>query len=103
VFGLSFYENNADRLKLATISGVAPSVATIAAGDYPLSRPLYFYVKQAHLESVPGLRDYVAFFLSDQMSGEASPLADYGLIPAPDEEREAARTAFDAGDIMALD
>jgi len=100
VFGLSFYENNADRLKLASISGVTPSVEAISAGDYALSRPLYFYVKKAHLESVPGLKDYVTFFLSEEMIGPDSPLADYGLVPAPDGEREDQRAAFLAGQIM---
>jgi len=102
VFGLSFYENNADRLKIASVDGIVPTVESIASGQYPLSRPLYFYVKGAHLDQVAGLRDYVAFFLSDQMIGSDGPLADYGLIAAPDEEREAARADFAGGKIMTL-
>jgi len=102
VFGLSFYENNADRLKLATVDGVTPTVETIASAQYPLSRPLYFYVKGEHLDQVAGLRDYVTFFLSDQMVGPDGPLADYGLIAAPDEERQANRQDFAAGKILAL-
>jgi phosphate transport system substrate-binding protein len=93
VFGLSFYENNADKLKVATVGGVLPSVETVAKGEYPVSRPLFFYVKKAHLESVPGLKEYVEFFTSDQMIGPDSPLAEYGLIPAPDAEREEIRAA----------
>ena len=93
VFGLSFYENNADKLKVATVGGVLPSVDTVATGEYPVSRPLFFYVKKAHLESVPGLKEYVEFFTSDQMIGPDSPLAEYGLIPAPDAEREEIRAA----------
>lgn len=100
VFGLSFYENNADRLKVATIGGVAPSVETIASGDYPVSRPLFFYVKKAHLDSVPGLKEFVEFFTDDQMIGPDSPLADYGLIPAPDAEREDVRAAVAAWKAM---
>jgi len=103
VFGLSFYENNADRIKIATINGIAPSGQTIAAGDYPLSRPLYFYVKQAHLDLIPGLREYVEFFLSDQMVGPDGPLADYGLIPAPDRKRQEQREAFANAQIMLLE
>ena len=87
VFGLAFYENNADKLKVATVSGVVPSAETIAAGKYPVSRPLFFYVKKAHLGVVPGLKEYVEFFLSDQMIGPDSPLAEYGLVAAPDAER----------------
>lgn len=100
VFGLSFYENNADKLKVATVGGVTPSTETIAAGEYPVSRPLFFYVKKAHLGAVPGLREYVEFFLDDQMVGPESPLADYGLVPAPDAERQAQRDAFAAGETM---
>ncbi|MFC5387260.1 PstS family phosphate ABC transporter substrate-binding protein [Aquamicrobium segne] len=100
VFGLAFYENNADKLKVATVEGIAPSVETIAAGEYPVSRPLFFYVKNAHLDLVPGLKDYVTFFLSDEMVGPDSPLADYGLVAAPDAERDEQRAAFEAGKTM---
>ncbi|MFD2238436.1 substrate-binding domain-containing protein [Aureimonas populi] len=94
VFGLAFYEQNQDRLKVATIDGVTPSVESISTGEYPVSRPLYFYVKTAHLGVVPGLEDYVSFFLDDQMIGPDGPLAAYGLVPAPDAEREEYRAAF---------
>lgn len=100
VFGLSFYENNADKLKVATVSGIVPSTETIASGEYPVSRPLFFYVKKAHLGVIPGLKDYVEFFTSDDMIGPDSPLAEYGLVPAPDAEREEVRKAFTDGKIM---
>lgn len=100
VFGLAFYENNADKLKVATVGGITPSVETIAKGEYPVSRPLFFYVKKAHLGVVPGLKEYVDFFLDDQMVGPESPLAEYGLVAAPDAERAAQREAFDAGKTM---
>ncbi|MEI5678637.1 MULTISPECIES: PstS family phosphate ABC transporter substrate-binding protein [unclassified Mesorhizobium] len=100
VFGLSFYENNADKLKVATVEGIVPSTETIAKGEYPVSRPLYFYVKKAHLGVVPGLKEYVDFFLDDQMVGPESPLADYGLVAAPEGERKEQREAFDAGKTM---
>ena len=88
VFGLSFYENNTDKLKVATMSGVAPSVETVASGKYPVSRPLFFYVKKAHIGVIPGLREYVEFFTSDRMIGPRGPLAAYGLVPLPDSERK---------------
>jgi phosphate transport system substrate-binding protein len=97
VFGLAFYENNADKLKVATVKGVTPSTATIASGEYPVSRPLFFYVKKAHLGVVPGLKEYVQFFLDDQMVGPESPLAEYGLVAAPDAERQTQRDDFAAG------
>jgi phosphate transport system substrate-binding protein len=59
-------------------------VETISSGDYPISRPLYFYVKDAHLEVIPGLREYVQFFVSDDMAGPDGPLAQYGLVPDPE-------------------
>lgn len=100
VFGLAFYENNADKLKVATVKDVVPSTATIASGEYPVSRPLFFYVKKAHLGVVPGLKEYVEFFLDDQMIGPESPLATYGLVAASDAERQAQRDAFAAGKTM---
>ena len=100
VFGLAFYENNADKLKVATVNGVVPSTETIAAGEYPVSRPLFFYVKKAHLGVIPGLKEYVEFFLDEQMVGPEGPLAEYGLVPAPDAEREEIRTTVEAGKTM---
>jgi phosphate transport system substrate-binding protein len=84
VFGLSFYENNTAKLQVATMSDIAPSTETIASGEYPVSRPLYFYVKQAHFGMVPGLKEYAEFFVSDDIAGPGGPLADYGLVPDPD-------------------
>jgi phosphate transport system substrate-binding protein len=84
VFGLSFYQNNTDKLEVTTVSGVAPSVETISSGDYPISRPLYFYVKNAHLSVIPGLKEYVEFFVSDDMAGPEGALAQYGLVPDPE-------------------
>ncbi|MCX7670740.1 MAG: substrate-binding domain-containing protein [Anaerolineae bacterium] len=84
VFGLSFYENNMDKLRVATMNGVVPSVETISKGEYPVSRPLYFYVKKAHIGVIPGLKEYVEFFVSDEIAGPGGPLAAYGLVPDPE-------------------
>ena len=84
VFGLSFYENNTDKLQVATMSGVNPSTETIASGEYPVSRPLYFYVKNAHLGVIPGLQEYIEFFVSDEIAGPDGPLAAYGLVSDPE-------------------
>jgi len=86
VFGLSFYEQNRDTLKVASISGVTPSLDTIASGEYPVSRPLFFYVKGEHIGTVPGIEEFVQFFLSDGMAGAGGTLEAAGLIPAPAEE-----------------
>lgn len=84
VFGLSFYQNNTDKLQVATMGGVLPSVETIAKGEYPVSRPLYFYVKKAHIGVIPGLKEYVEFFMSDDIAGPNGPLAQYGLVSDPE-------------------
>jgi phosphate transport system substrate-binding protein len=84
VFGLSFYQNNTDKLKVGTMSGIVPSVETISTGDYPVSRPLYFYVKKAHIGVIPGLKEYIEFFVSDDMAGPDGPLAEYGLVSDPE-------------------
>ncbi len=84
VFGLAFYENNLDTLKVATMSGVEPSTETIASGDYPVSRPLYFYIKAAHIGVIPGLKEYAQFFVSDELAGPTGPLANYGLVSDPE-------------------
>ena len=74
VFGLSFYQNNTDKLRVATMNGVVPSVATISTAEYPVSRPLYFYVKKAHIGVIPGLKEYVTFFMSNEIAGPDGPL-----------------------------
>jgi phosphate transport system substrate-binding protein len=84
VFGLAFYENNTDKLKVATMSGVEPTVDTIASGEYPVSRPLFFYIKKAHIGVIPGLKEYAEFFVSDAIAGPRGPLAQYGLVSDPE-------------------
>ena len=98
VFGLSFYQNNTDKLRVATMDGVVPSTESIASGDYPISRPLYFYVKKAHLGVIPGLQEYIDFFVSDDMAGPDGPLSAYGLVPDP--ELAATQAAVAAGTPM---
>lgn len=87
VFGLSFYEANRDRIKVASMSGVEPNQDTIISGEYPVSRPLYIYVKGAHIGVIPGLQEYAQFHVSETMSGFGSVLESAGLIPLSDEER----------------
>ena len=65
----------------------------IAAGDYGVSRSLYFYVKKAHVGVVPGLQELLVEFTRDKASGEEGYLADKGLIPLSDDEREVVRSA----------
>jgi phosphate transport system substrate-binding protein len=87
VFGLSFYDQNRDRLQVATVSGVTPSLETIETGQYPVSRPLFFYIKDAHVGVIPGLLEYAQFFVANKMGGMGSPLEKAGLIPLNSKER----------------
>ncbi|WP_370244472.1 substrate-binding domain-containing protein, partial [Salipiger sp.] len=84
VFGRAFYENNTDKLKVATMSGVQPTTETIAEGEYPVSRPLFFYVKKAHIGVIPGLKEYAEFFVANEIAGPNGPLANYGLVSDPE-------------------
>ena len=90
IFGFSFLDQNSDKVKAAKINGVDVSFDAIADGSYPVSRPLFFYVKGEHLDSVSSLRPFVREFISDAAMGEDGYLADRGLIPMGRTERKAA-------------
>ena len=87
IFGFSFLDQNMEKVKGSLIDGVAPTFDAIANGDYPVSRPLYFYAKKAHVDVIPGLRGYLREFTSERAWGEEGYLSDRGLIPMPDAER----------------
>ncbi|MGB5624793.1 MAG: substrate-binding domain-containing protein [Woeseiaceae bacterium] len=87
IFGFSFLDQNMEKVKGAMVDGFAPTFDAIADGDYPVSRPLYFYVKKAHVDVIPGLRGYLREFTSERAWGEEGYLSDRGLIPMPHEER----------------
>jgi len=93
IFGFSFLDQNMEKVKGALIDGVAPTFDAIADGDYPVSRPLYFYAKKAHVDVIPGLRGFLREFSSERAWGEEGYLSDRGLIPMPDEERRAVAAA----------
>ena len=84
IFGFSFLDQNAAQLKGASVDGVAPTFETIASGDYPVSRSLFFYVKKEHVGTIPGIEEYVAEFTSDEAWGDEGYLAEKGLIPLPE-------------------
>lgn len=89
VFGFSFLDQNSDVLKGANVDGVEPTFDNIADGDYPVSRSLFFYVKNAHAGVVPGIREYTAEFMSEKAAGEDGYLVDKGLIPLPEDDFQA--------------
>jgi phosphate transport system substrate-binding protein len=81
IFGYSFLAENVDKLKGAVVDGVSPTFETIASGKYPASRPLFIYVKKAHINVIPGINEFIAEYMSDKAIGEEGYLADKGLIP----------------------
>ncbi len=87
IFGFSFLDQNMEKVKGSQVDGVAPTFDAIADGDYPVSRPLFFYAKKVHVDVIPGLRGYLREFTSERAWGEEGYLSDRGLIPMPDEER----------------
>ena len=89
IFGFSFLDQNKEKVKGAAIDGVIPTFDAIADASYPVSRPLYFYAKKAHVDVIPGLRGYLREFTSERAWGEEGYLSDRGLIPMPDAERRA--------------
>jgi phosphate transport system substrate-binding protein len=87
VFGFSFLDQNADKVQGSIIGNVAPTFEAIADGSYPVSRPLFFYVKKAHVGKIPGIAEYLAEFTADKAWGDEGYLVDKGMIPMPNQER----------------
>lgn len=97
IFGFSFLDQNAGKVKGLAVDGARPTFDTIADGSYEISRPLYFYVKKAHVDVIPGLRGFLREFTSERAWGEDGYLSYRGLIPLPEKER-----ADMAASVMAL-
>lgn len=94
IFGFSFLQNNADRVKGAVIDGVVPTFENIASGDYPVSRSLFFYVKTNHVGVVEGIVEYAEEFVNQ--AAPDGPLANIGLIPGGDADQDAMEDALNA-------
>ena len=86
IFGFSFLDQNADVVQGSKVNGEDPTFENIAVGAYPVSRPLYFYAKKAHVGTIPGIAEYLAEFTSEKAMGEEGYLSDRGLIPLPEDE-----------------
>ncbi len=93
IFGYSFLFENQDKLKAVAVDGVNPSFETIESGEYPVARPLFFYVKNAHREVIPGMQEYIAEFVSEEAFGPDGYLKERGLVPLGDARRAAVREA----------
>lgn len=88
IFGFSFLDQNTDKIQGSFIDGVQPTFEAIADGSYPVSRPLFFYVKKAHVDKIPGMKGYLKEFTSEKAWGDEGYLTDKGLIPMPAAERK---------------
>ncbi|MDJ0863474.1 MAG: PstS family phosphate ABC transporter substrate-binding protein [Gammaproteobacteria bacterium] len=100
IFGFSFLDQNTDKMRGAAVGGVRPEFESIADGDYPISRALYFYVKKAHADVIPGMKEFLAEFTSEKAWGDEGYLADKGMIPMPKKERQ--KFASDAKNLTPL-
>jgi phosphate transport system substrate-binding protein len=87
IFGFSFLDQNMDKLQGSFVDGVQPTFDAIADGEYSLSRPLFFYVKKAHADVIPGMKEYLQEFTSEKAWGPDGYLSEKGMIPMPDAER----------------
>ena len=85
VFGYSFLEENLDKVRGISLDNVEPTYDTIADFSYPGSRPLYIYAKAAHLNVIPGLKQFLGEFAAAWDKGGY--LTRRGLIAAPDDVR----------------
>lgn len=103
IFGYSFLDQNRDALKAAPIDGEKISYDSIANGSYPLSRPLYFYVKNSHVEQIKGIKEYIAEFASDAALSSEGYLADKGLVTLPAGEKQAAIANGKALKVLSID
>jgi len=91
IFGFSYLENNSDKIQAATIEGVEISLESIQSYEYPVARPLFFYVKKAHINVIPGLNEYLQAFANEKAIGDDGYLIDAGLVPLDDGQRTALR------------
>jgi len=87
IFGYSFLFENLDQMKGVMIGGVEPTSETIASFDYPISRPLFFYVKNAHRGVIPGLNEFIETYAADEALGNGGYLQERGLVVLADDVR----------------
>ena len=93
IFGYSFLEENASKVKGVAINGVAPTYATISTFKYPGARPLYIYVKNAHVRAIPAIRAFVAEITKESAIGPKGYMLSGGLVAAPGPVRARAQMA----------
>jgi phosphate transport system substrate-binding protein len=102
IFGFSFLDQNADKVHAAKVGGQAPTFEDIADGSYVVSRPLYFYVKKAHVGVIPGIQEFMTEFTSEKSWGDEGYLAEKGLIPLAKADRKKIAVSVKALEAMKL-
>lgn len=102
IFGFSFYDQNRDKVKGHTIEGVKDDIEEISSGRYPIARDLYVYVKGQHIGVIPGLKEFVAEYVSDKAFGKDGYLTDKGLVPLQDAERKKVRDMANAASPLSM-
>ncbi len=95
IFGYSFLDQNGDKIKGANVDGIEPTFENIAAGDYAISRSLFFYIKSAHVADNPGIQEFALEFTSEEAWGPGGYLEEIGLVPLPDADRASYRAAVE--------
>jgi phosphate transport system substrate-binding protein len=91
IFGYSFLDQNADKIEGVSVEGVKPVFENIASGKYSVARPLFVYIKNAHVGVVPGMKEFVAEFVSEKSYGPNGYLVPKGLVSLPEAERKTTR------------
>jgi phosphate transport system substrate-binding protein len=92
IFGYSFLDQNSDKVQGSEIEGALPTFDNIASGKYKVSRSLFVYIKKAHVDVIPGIREFIDEFTSEKAWGKDGYLAEKGMIPMPDAERKQVAT-----------
>lgn len=95
IFGFSFLDTNRDKIQGLPLNGIEPTFENIASGDYPVSRPLFIYVKKAHVGKIPGLKEFLAEYTSPAAWGSFGYLSDKGLVPLDEKERQQVKDKVD--------
>ena len=102
IFGFSFLDQNTDKIQGSKVDGQDPTFESIADGSYPVSRPLYFYIKKDHIGTIPGIEEFLAEFTSESAFGDEGYLTDKGLIPLGDAQRAKMKKSVKNLENMAL-
>jgi phosphate transport system substrate-binding protein len=91
IFGFSFLEENAKVVKGISVEGTMPTYEAVADGSYKVSRPLFIYAKKQHVDVIPGMKEFIAEYVSEKALGEDGYLGSKGLVTLPAAELEKVR------------